>query len=209
MLKSNKKAEKFRRIVTILIAISIIIGIFIKVIYKQKIELKTIGTEQIEHMSATTSAGNGTINPIYRPKWTKVSSTLNTDAQILSIVVKGNASESKTDNGVNINYNSDVTSALAAKDIMVYIDGELDGDINKNGIIDEGETPSITKTVSDASPSQTSAEVTHTITLSNFGEALRQNGKEFTEWSGNIAIKIGGRGQAENTYNTNVLTDKS
>ena len=208
MLKSNKKAEKFRRIVTILIAISIIIGIFIKVKYKQKIELKTIGTEQIEHMNATTSAGNGTINPIYRPKWTKVSSTLNTDAQILSIVVKGNASESKTDNGVNINYNSDVTSALAAKDIMVYIDGELDGDINKNGIIDEGETPSITKTVSDASPSQTSAEVTHTITLSNFGEALRQNGKEFTEWSGNIAIKIGGRGQAENTYNTNVLTDK-
>ena len=209
MLKDKKDVKKIRDIIMILIAIILIMGIFINRIYIKRTELKTIGTDQIEHMNATTSSGNGTINPIYRPKWTKVSSTLNTDTQTLSIVVKGNASESQTVDGANINYSSEVTSALEPKDIMVYIDGELDGDTNKNGIIDSNETPSITKTISDTTPeSKTGTEVTHTITLSNFGEALRQSGKEFTEWSGNVAIKIGGRGQAESTYNTNVLTDK-
>ena len=208
MLKSKEKAKRFRKIVVILIAITMILGIYIKEIYTQKREIKTIGVDQIQHMDATISAGNGTINPIYRPKWTKTSSTLNTDAQTLSIVVKGNASESQTVNGANIKYNSDVTSALSADDIIVYVDGELDGDTNKNGVLDEGETPSITKAVSTADPSATSAEVTHTITLSNFGEALRQEGKEFREWSGNVAIKIGGRGQDESTYSANVLTDK-
>lgn len=208
MLKSKEKAKRFRKIIVILIAITMMLGIYIKEIYTQKKEIKTIGVDQIQHMDATISAGNGTINPIYRPKWTKTSSTLNTDAQTLSIVVKGNASESQTVNGANIKYNSDVTSALSADDIIVYVDGELDGDTNKNGVLDEGETPSITKAVSTASPSATSAEVTHTITLSNFGEALRQEGKEFREWSGNVAIKIGGRGQDESTYSANVLTDK-
>ena len=208
MLKSKEKAKRFRKIIVILIAITMILGIYIKEIYTQKREIKTIGVDQIQHMDATISAGNGTINPIYRPKWTKTSSTLNTDAQTLSIVVKGNASESQTVNGANIKYNSDVTSALSADDIIVYVDGELDGDTNKNGVLDEGETPSITKAVSTADSSATSAEVTHTITLSNFGEALRQEGKEFREWSGNVAIKIGGRGQDESTYSANVLTDK-
>ena len=147
MLKSKEKAKRFRKIVVILIAITMILGIYIKEIYTQKREIKTIGVDQIQHMDATISAGNGTINPIYRPKWTKTSSTLNTDAQTLSIVVKGNASESQTVNGANIKYNSDVTSALSADDIIVYVDGELDGDTNKNGVLDEGETPSITKAV--------------------------------------------------------------
>ena len=216
MLKDRKKDKslKVRNIIMIFVAIIIIMGIFVDGIneiygiYTKEKEIKTIGVEGIKHMNATTSIGNGTINPIYRPKWTKVSSTLNTDAETLSIVVKGNAKESQTSNGANINYDSEVTSNLAPKDIMVYIDGELDGDTNKNGVIDSGETPSITKVISDPSPSDTSEEVTHTITLSNFGEALRQQGKEFKEWSGNIAIKIGGRGQAESTYDTNVLTDK-
>ena len=91
--------------------------------------------------------------------------------------------------------------------MYVYIDGELDGDTNKNGVLDEGETPSITKAVTSASPSATSAEITHTITLSNFEETLRQSGKNFKEWSGNIAIKIGGRGEATSTYTANVLKD--
>ena len=168
MLKGKKNTKKIREIIMILIAMMIVLGIFIKTIYsytyKQKMELKPIGIEEIEHMNATTSAGNGTINPIYRPKWTKVSSTLDTSAQTLSIVVKGNASESQTTNGVNIKYNSDVTSALSPDDIMVYIDGELVGDTNKNGVIDDGETSSIIKTVSNPNPSATSTEVTHTIT---------------------------------------------
>ena len=133
MLKNRKNSKKIREIIMLLIAIIAISGFFIKGIYT-KIEIKTIGIEQIEHMKATTNAGNGTINPIYRPKWTKVSSTLNTTAQTLSVVVKGNASESQTVNGANINYSSDVTSNLQVKDILVYIDGELDGDKNKNGM---------------------------------------------------------------------------
>ena len=92
-------------------------------------------------------------------------------------------------------------------EIKVYVDGELDGDTNKNGVIDSGETPSITKAISAASPSATSAEVTQTITLSNLEETLRQSGKNFKEWSGNITIKIGGRGNATSTYTANVLKD--
>ena len=58
-----------------------------------------------------------------------------------------------------------------------------------------------------SSPSATASEVTHTITLSNFEETIRQSGKNFLEWSGNIAIKIGGRGQDISTYTANILKD--
>ena len=168
--------------------------------------------EKEENGAITRTGTRGTIKPIYKPEWEKVSSSLDTTTNpenpTVSVVVKGSANKSETINGVNINYNSQVTSGLTKDNISVYIDGELDGDTNKNGIIDAGETPSITKTVTSASPSATSAEVTHTITLSGLEEALRQNGKSFKEWSGNIAIKIGGRGEATDTYTANVLTDE-
>ena len=51
-------------------------------------------------------------------------------------------------------------------------------------------------------------EVTYDITLANLEEAARQAGKPYKEWSGNIALKIGGRGESASTYNANVLTDQ-
>mgnify|MGYP004657757041 CR=1 FL=1 len=45
------------------------------------------------------------------------------------------------------------------------------------------------------------------ISLSNFEEALRQSGKSYKEWSGNITLKIAGREEATSTYTKNVLTD--
>ena len=181
-------------------------------IYKDRTSFKLNSGDTSTASGAISVDAGRTINPIYKPEWEKVSSSLDTTTNpenpTISVVVKGSANKSETINGVNINYNSQVTSGLTKDNISVYIDGELDGDTNKNGIIDAGETPSITKTVTSASPSATSAEVTHTITLSGLEEALRQNGKSFKEWSGNIAIKIGGRGEATDTYTANVLTDE-
>ena len=181
-------------------------------IYKDRTSFKLNSGDTSTASGAIPVDAGRTINPIYKPEWEKVSSSLDTTTNpenpAISVVVKGSANKSETINGVNINYNSQVTSGLTKDNISVYIDGELDGDTNKNGIIDAGETPSITKTVTSASPSATSAEVTHTITLSGLEEALRQNGKSFKEWSGNIAIKIGGRGEATDTYTANVLTDE-
>ena len=181
-------------------------------IYKDRTSFKLNSGDTSTASGAIPVDAGRTINPIYKPEWEKVSSSLDTTTNpenpTVSVVVKGSANKSETINGVNINYNSQVTSGLTKDNISVYIDGELDGDTNKNGKIDAGETPSITKTVTSASPSATSAEVTHTITLSGLEEALRQNGKSFKEWSGNIAIKIGGRGEATDTYTANVLTDE-
>ena len=181
-------------------------------IYKDRTSFKLNSGDTSTASGAIPVDAGRTIKPIYKPEWEKVSSSLDTTTNpenpTVSVVVKGSANKSETINGVNINYNSQVTSGLTKDNISVYIDGELDGDTNKNGKIDAGETPSITKTVTSASPSATSAEVTHTITLSGLEEALRQNGKSFKEWSGNIAIKIGGRGEATDTYTANVLTDE-
>ena len=181
-------------------------------IYKDRTSFKLNSGDTSTASGAIPVDAGRTINPIYKPEWEKASSSLDTTTNpenpTISVVVKGSANKSETINGVNINYNSQVTSGLTKDNISVYIDGELDGDTNKNGKIDAGETPSITKTVTSASPSATSAEVTHTITLSGLEEALRQNGKSFKEWSGNIAIKIGGRGEATDTYTANVLTDE-
>ena len=151
----------------------------------------------------------GTINPIYKPKWEKVSSSLNTTNKQINIVLKGTAvyTDDTLDNGkVKINYSSNVTSALTAGDIWVYIDGVLDGDTNKNGELDTGETPSITKSLPAASPA-TGAQVTQTLTLSGLEQAVRQDGLPFKEWSGNISIRIGGRGEATDTYTANKLVD--
>ena len=54
----------------------------------------------------------------------------------------------------------------------------------------------------------TGVTVTHTLTLSGFEEALRQQGKQYKEWSGNVSIKIGGRGEATSTYTANTLVDE-
>ena len=192
-------------------------------IYKDLTHLKlgADSTTTIEYIERVYQNGNwtrggtrGTINPIYKPGWTKVSSAIDETNETLSVTVKGNASKTQAIGGVNINYNSNVTSTLSPEDITVYINGVQDGDRNGNGVIDEGETPSIQVAISSASPSASNqAEITHTITLSNLEEATRQldadgNIKKFSEWSGNISIKIGGRGEDTSTYTANVLTDE-
>ena len=212
MLKSRKNVRKITNILIILMAIIVILGVC--PITALSLEL-----------------GNGTITPIYKPKWTKVSSSIS--GETISIVLKGTAQESQEiDDNTKINYSSNVTTALSTDDILVYINGELDGDkngngildksedVNTNGVLDEGEdknrngeldtyseTPSIAKSLSLPSPSATAEEITQTLTLSNFVEAARQPDKPYKEWSGNISIKILGRGEATDTYDADVLID--
>ena len=178
-------------------------------IYKNRTSFKANSTDTITAAGTIAVSEGRTINPIYKPEWTKVSSALKPNATAptsLEVTVKGNAKKSQTINGVNINYNSNVTSKLSPEDITVYIDGVQDGDRNGNGVIDTGETPVINISVTPETLSNT-AEVTHKITLSNFEEAARQSGKSYKEWSGNISIKIGGREEATSTYTTKSLVD--
>ena len=180
-------------------------------IYKNRTSFKTSSTDtNTEEGTIAVSTGR-TVNPSYKPEWTKISSALKPNATAptaLEGTVKGNANKSQTTNGVNINYNSNVTSTLSPEDITVYINGELNGDKNGNGVIDEGETPVINVAVSEGTPSSTNtAEITQKITLSNFEEAARRDGKSYKEWSGNISIKIGGREEATSTYATKSLVD--
>ena len=44
--------------------------------------------------------------------------------------------------------------------------------------------------------------------ISNFEETLRQAGKSYKEWSGNITLKIDGRGEDTSTYTKNVIVDE-
>ena len=127
--------------------------------------------------TTTINYTQGTINPIYKPEWEKVSSTIDEENQTISIVIKGNAEETQTTGGVNINYDSNVTSTLTEDQINIYMDGELD------------ENQNITRTVVKNEENSTDKEIYYTITLSNFEEALRQVGKNFKEWSGNIALQ--------------------
>ena len=49
---------------------------------------------QLSSTSTTTIAySNGTINPIYKPEWEKVSSTIDTTNETISITIKGYANE--------------------------------------------------------------------------------------------------------------------
>ena len=127
----------------------------------------------------------GKLNPKYRPKWSVTGTTItntSTDKKI-DITLTG---------ATNANYTSNVTTSLAAEDISVWIDGtQLTG---------------IGKLVTTPSPT-TGATLTHTLTLANFEEALRQAGKLYKEWSGNITLKIAGRGEDASTYGANVLVD--
>ena len=124
----------------------------------------------------------GTINAAYRPEWSVTSSTLDTTNKTISINITGTTNSTY--------YTSTLTSALKAENITIYIDGE--------------EASSVTKALTEAT---TGTSVTHTLTLSNFEEALRQTGKTYKEWSGNIALKIEGRGEGTDTYTKNTLVD--
>ena len=144
--------------------------------------------------TATLAYNRGTLNVKYKPEWTKVSSSLSGTS--LAIQLKGTT---------NSNYTSNVTSNLTTSDITVYVDGEEVG----NAVYDSTgkKTSGLARTLSSANP-KTGAVVTQTLTLTGLDQYVRMSGKNFTEWSGNVSIKIGGRGQATSTYSANKLVDE-
>ena len=123
---------------------------------------------------------NGTIYPKYRTEWIKETvETDETDANNpkLNITLRGT-----TNQEVNSDeYISDVTSSLTTNDIKVFID---DTDI----------TDIVTKTIGTATQTENTRtgaqDVLQVLTLSNFEEATRRTGKDYTEWSGNIRIEV-------------------
>ena len=133
----------------------------------------------------TLSERDVTVVPKYKPEWTVTSTVVDKANKALKINLKGATNAN--------NYTSDVTTALDANAISIWIDGE--------------EITGVSKTVTTANPS-TGASVTQIITLTDFEEAVRQAGKSYKEWSGNITLKIAGRGEATSTYTANILTDK-
>ena len=207
MLKKRKKV-KFIAVIIILIMMVVFFINFHKSetskdTYSPKVNLVT--AENIGGTVTTMGIEHGTINPIYRPKWEKLSSSINTTNKTITVKVKGYAYENQTlDENTNINYASDVESTLSSENITVFVDGE---EIDKTKYPDH---PKITVSGKTVTENQLSgkAEVTYNITLSDFEDDTIIEGKQYKEWSGNIALKIGGRGKNTNTYNANVLTDQ-
>ena len=130
--------------------------------------------------STTIEFTNGTINPKYRTEWIKEETSIDeTDANNpkLNITLRGTTNtEVAADE-----YISDVTSSLTTNDIKVFID---DTDI----------TDVITKTIGTATQTENTRtgaqDMLQVLTLSNFEEATRRTGKDYTEWSGNIRIEV-------------------
>ena len=204
MLKKRKKVK----IIMTIIALILALGLFIncqkidinKETYAPTMNLAT--AEEIRLAATTIGLEHGTINPIYRPKWEKISSSIDTTKKTLTVKVKGYAYENQTLNAnAKIDYASDVESTLSSENITVFFDGVK---------VTSKTNPKITvanKTVTHNAVSNKD-EVTYDIILANLEETARQAGKQYKEWSGNIALKIGGRGESETTYNANVLTDQ-
>ena len=204
MLKKRKKVK----IIMMIIALILALGLFVncqkidinKETYAPTMNLAT--AEEIRLAATTIGLEHGTINPIYRPKWEKISSSIDTTNKTLTVKVKGYAYENQTLNAnAKIDYASDVESTLSSENITVFFDGVK---------VTSKTNPKITvanKTVTHNAVSNKD-EVTYDIILANLEETARQAGKQYKEWSGNIALKIGGRGESETTYNANVLTDQ-
>ena len=123
---------------------------------------------------------NGTINPKYRTEWIKESTQIDkTEANNpqLNITLRGttNTEVDPTE------YISDVTSSLTQSDIKIFID-------------DTEITNIVTKTVGTATTTANTrtgaTDVLQVVTLSNFEEAVRQTGKSYKEWSGNIRVEV-------------------
>ena len=207
-----KKRKNVRKIVVVLMILIAILGVYIKNI--NYIKNKSTSTKEeyaakLERAKADVGLDRGTINPVYRPKWEKVSSSFNATAKTLTVVVKGSAYESQSiDANTNINYASDVSSTLDAGDINLYVDGEKVTPTTATGV--SGTIPKITVSEGTESTNSTSKkkDITYTITIANLDKAVTMAGKDYNEWSGNFAIQIAGRGKDSSTYNANVLTDQ-
>ena len=153
-------------------------------IYKNRTSFKRSSTDTSVRAGEIAVSSGRTVNPKYRPEWTVTGTTVDKTAKSLKINIKGAVNTS--------NYTSNVTTALKASDISIWIDGK--------------QLTGVSTAVSTANPT-TAASITHTITITNFEEATKQSGKSYKEWSGNITLKIGGRAEATSTYSKNVLKD--
>ena len=124
----------------------------------------------------------GTINPKYKPEWSKVSSSLTIDEEnindsTMTLIVKG-----KVDPTVYANALKTVTSPLVAGVdqtglINVIVDGELTDQTD------------IIKTIEEQASGEANT-LQYKIVLSNFKEIGRQTGKSYLEWSGNVAVQF-------------------
>ena len=121
----------------------------------------------------------GTINPKYKPEWQKVSSTINEETKEVAITIKGQVDPSVYTSNANGQFPEGELTGEQANLLNVYIDGELAENITKS-------ISAVTETTDGTTGMKS---VQYTITLSNFEEALRQVGKNFKEWSGNIALQ--------------------
>ena len=208
-----KKRKNVRKIIIILIAVITVLGCYIKFNKVTKDmyapTLKNVNAEE------NVGLGHGTINPIYKPEWEKIKSSFSASEGTLTVTVKGSAYQSQNiDANTDINYASDVESQLKAKDVTVFIDGvDVTNttipavNVNANSNITQPTVEVGGGTKNQNTTSQKN-EITYTIRLSNLKEAVRVSGKSYTEWSGNIALKLAGRGKDSSTYNANILTDE-
>ena len=152
-------------------------------IYKNRTSFKLSSTDTSTAAGIIAVPSGRTVEPKYRPQWEASLIYLNTSLKAVSISLKGSTTKS--------GYSASVTSNINADDVSVYIDGvELKN--TQNAIVVES---------SDAT------SITYTFTIGGFEEALRRSGKSYKEWSGNITLKIAGRGEATSTYTKKALTD--
>ena len=138
--------------------------------------------------NATSSAieyTRGTINPKYRTEWVKETSTISPANKNIVITLRG-----RTNAEAGVDFTSNVESTLTANNIHVYFNGE--------------EATTITKTLATATNSTNAItganDVLQVLTLSNLEEELRQQGKDYKEWSGNISLKIDKKTLTDETY---------
>ena len=156
---------------------------------KNDFKLNTDATDSIINYT------RGTINPKYRTEWIKEASALaidkdNLENSKITVTLRG-----RTNAEAGKDFTSNVTSSLTADKIHVYFDGEEATDITKD-IATATTTKNATTGAND---------VLQVITLSNLEETLRQKGKNYKEWSGNISLKIDKKTLKDTTYNNQNL----
>ena len=199
MLKKKENKKKIIYVITALILTILMLGIYIKINYEQmeKIEISSISAKELKKNKSgwsTVGFDRGTIKPTYKPEWEKVSSTYDKTAKTLTINLRGKAYDE------SINYASNVTSTLQAEDITVFMDGvEVTSTTNPTVTITSGKT--------ETNSTTNYTEALYTIVLSNLEEATRRANLPYKELSGNVSIKIRGRGENSSTYSANVLVD--
>ena len=164
-------------------------------IYKNKNAFK-LNSSDTTDTSTDLQYTTGTIFPVYKPEWEKSSAVLDETNKTLTINVKGKAYKKPT-----VNYASNVTSTLKASNIKVFANGvEVTSTTNPTVTVDAGTT------VTNSTTGKT--EITYKVVLSNLEETARRANLPYKELSGNILIKIAGRGEVTSTYTANVLKDE-